>query len=102
MDPSLSYPPRLITPTVELPFTKVAKLASPEKDFAIPKGGVVSIKVRFTARPRAVFHKHSDVMILCASLIFRNEVIAADSVRLFFFFFPVFPLIIDDEFACCD
>lgn len=41
-------------------------------------------QTRFTARPRAVFHKHADVMILVAHLKIGDRVICSDTVRILF------------------
>lgn len=44
------------------------------------------LKVKFTQRPRSVFHKHSDIMILVASVksLKTNEILAYDEVELIF------------------
>jgi len=59
---------KLITPRREIAFSKVAKLENESEKVEINEQGCLTLKVRFTQRPRAVFHKHADVMILVASL----------------------------------
>lgn len=67
-----------------LPFTKAAKIAL-DKDYMIVNSkGVATLKVRFTARPRALFHKHADVMILDASLLRGSEKLGSDKIELIF------------------
>eukprot|EP01130_Rhizamoeba_saxonica_P000709 TRINITY_DN10640_c0_g1_i1.p1 TRINITY_DN10640_c0_g1~~TRINITY_DN10640_c0_g1_i1.p1 ORF type:complete len:442 (+),score=114.42 TRINITY_DN10640_c0_g1_i1:21-1346(+) len=58
---------KLITPIKEVGFTKVATLAS-DSSYTELSGNTATFKVKFNARPRAVFHKHADMMILVASL----------------------------------
>jgi len=46
--------------------------------------GLAVLRVKFTARPRNIFHKHADVMILCASLYCGKHVIVEDCQELIF------------------
>jgi len=46
--------------------------------------GTAILRVKFTSRPRAVFHKHSDVMILLVSLRRGNETLCSSSKELIF------------------
>lgn len=50
------------------------------------ESGIAILKVKFTQRPRSVFHKHSDVMILVASVrsLKSNEILATNEVELIF------------------
>lgn len=59
---------KLITPRRELAFRKVAEIENETEFMELNEFGVVTLKVRFTQRPRAVFHKHADVMILMVNL----------------------------------
>eukprot|EP01121_Diplochlamys_sp_Union-15-3_P012663 TRINITY_DN3825_c0_g2_i1.p1 TRINITY_DN3825_c0_g2~~TRINITY_DN3825_c0_g2_i1.p1 ORF type:complete len:578 (+),score=96.67 TRINITY_DN3825_c0_g2_i1:81-1814(+) len=59
---------KLSVPRRELAFSKVAKIENETEKLELNEQGSLMIKVRFTQRPRAVFHKHSDVMILVVSL----------------------------------
>jgi hypothetical protein len=76
---------KLIKPIREIPFTKVAQTVTSEgevlyfNDFS-----TVTLKVKFTARPRAVFHKHSDMMILLVSVKKGERVIASSEAELIF------------------
>jgi hypothetical protein len=59
---------KLITPRRELAFRKVAEMETETEFLELNEFGVITLKVRFTQRPRAVFHKHADVMILMVHL----------------------------------
>jgi hypothetical protein len=59
---------KLITPRRELAFRKVAEIENETEFLELNEFGVITLKVRFTQRPRAVFHKHADVMILMVNL----------------------------------
>lgn len=59
---------KLITPRRELAFRKVAEIENDTEFLELNEFGVITLKVRFTQRPRAVFHKHADVMILMVNL----------------------------------
>ena len=50
----------------ELPFSKVAQLLNDGANVQINKSNLALLNVKFTSRPRTVFHRHSDVMILLA------------------------------------
>lgn len=59
---------KLIVPRRELGFKKVAEIENDREYIELNEHGVGTIKVKFTQRPRAVFHKHADTMILIVSL----------------------------------
>lgn len=69
----------------ELPLSKVAIIDDSHPCFEA-KTGQINLKVKFTQRPRSVFHKHADVMILVVSLrnIESNEIIAIKEHDLIF------------------
>lgn len=76
---------KLIKPVRELPFTKVATTVNNEGDVLYFNDfSAVTLKVKFTARPRAVFHKHSDMMILLVSVKKGERVIATSETELIF------------------
>lgn len=76
---------KLIKPIRELPFTKVATTVTSEGDVLYFNDfSTVTLKVKFTARPRAVFHKHSDMMILLVSVKRGERVIASNEAELIF------------------
>lgn len=91
----------------ELPFSKVAQVLSSASvgaegglsssnsanPFPHASGNIVTINgkshcatvnVKFTARPRTVFHRHSDVMILRACIKQGEQVLCSDEVELIF------------------
>jgi len=75
---------KLIKPILELPFTKVGAIMQ-ECDFIdCNETGAAILRVKFTSRPRAVFHKHSDVMILLVSLRRGNETLCSGTKELVF------------------
>eukprot|EP01127_Copromyxa_protea_P009774 TRINITY_DN2324_c0_g4_i1.p1 TRINITY_DN2324_c0_g4~~TRINITY_DN2324_c0_g4_i1.p1 ORF type:complete len:676 (-),score=124.03 TRINITY_DN2324_c0_g4_i1:151-2127(-) len=82
---SLKIRSKLIKPVRELPFSKVAQIVASEgtalyfNDFS-----AVTLKVKFTARPRAVFHKHSDMMILLVYIKRGEQVLTFGEVELIF------------------
>jgi hypothetical protein len=76
---------KLIKPIRELPFTKVANTVTSEGDILYFNDfSTVTLKVKFTARPRAVFHKHSDMMILLVSVKRGERVLASSEAELIF------------------
>lgn len=70
----------------EIGFNKVAEVEKNISNIGINDAGVATLKVKFTQRPRAVFHKHSDVMILVVSVrsCMTNEVLTMDEHELIF------------------
>jgi hypothetical protein len=48
------------------------------------KSQSATVNVKFTARPRTVFHRHSDVMILLAYIKQGEQVLCSDEVELIF------------------
>lgn len=52
----------------ELGFNKVADIENDKPFLTINESGTTVLKVKFTQRPRSVFHKHADVMILVVSV----------------------------------
>lgn len=45
---------------------------------------MATFRVKFTARPRTVFHKHADMMILIASLSQGDNMVSTTSLELIF------------------
>eukprot|EP01124_Arcella_intermedia_P015840 TRINITY_DN22408_c0_g1_i1.p1 TRINITY_DN22408_c0_g1~~TRINITY_DN22408_c0_g1_i1.p1 ORF type:complete len:536 (-),score=83.52 TRINITY_DN22408_c0_g1_i1:514-2121(-) len=74
---------KLIKPVRELPFTKVAVVVNEGNTLDL-SDNTLTLRVRFTARPRAVFHKHSDMMILVASIKRGDSVLCTDEKELIF------------------
>lgn len=74
---------KLIEPIKEVPFEKVAKCVGSSLRIEVVNG-VAVLRVKFTARPRNIFHKHADVMILVATLFCGNDIIAEDQQELVF------------------
>eukprot|EP01129_Flabellula_baltica_P016351 TRINITY_DN8669_c0_g1_i1.p2 TRINITY_DN8669_c0_g1~~TRINITY_DN8669_c0_g1_i1.p2 ORF type:complete len:391 (-),score=85.46 TRINITY_DN8669_c0_g1_i1:1389-2561(-) len=74
---------KLIEPIKEVPFDKVAECVSNSLRIDVSNGTAV-LRVKFTARPRNIFHKHADVMILVASLYRGEELLAEDNQELIF------------------
>jgi hypothetical protein len=83
---SLKVRSKLIVPRRELSFRKVAEIENDGEFAEINDQGILTLKVRFTQRPRAVFHKHADVMILVVILKYsKNDVtVASDEHELVF------------------
>lgn len=76
---------KLIKPIRELPFTKVAHTVPTDGDVLfINDFSTATLKVKFTARPRAVFHKHSDMMILLVSIKKGDKILATSEAELIF------------------
>ena len=65
---------KLIEPVKEVPFLKVAELANNMSRIEVING-VAILRVKFIARPRNIFHKHADVMILVAQLYSGKDLI---------------------------
>jgi hypothetical protein len=74
---------KLIKPVKIIPFSKVGVVIN-EADPLDVVGGIATIKVKFTARPRTVFHKHADMMILVVTLIQGNQTITTTDHELIF------------------
>lgn len=70
----------------EVGFNKVAEVEKNISSISINETGTATLKVKFTQRPRAVFHKHSDVMILVVTVksCHTNEVLTIDEHELVF------------------
>jgi len=75
---------KMIKPVLELPFTKVGVIIQDSDFIECNEAGTTILRVKFTSRPRAVFHKHSDVMILLVSLRRGNETICSSAKELIF------------------
>jgi len=75
---------KLIKPVLELPFTKVGNIIQDTDFVECNESGTAILRVKFTSRPRAVFHKHSDVMILLVSLRKGNETLCSSNKELIF------------------
>jgi len=75
---------KMIKPVLELPFTKVGVIIQESDLVECNETGTAILRVKFTSRPRAVFHKHSDVMILLVSLKRGNETICSSAKELIF------------------
>jgi len=77
---------KLIRPRREIAFRKVANIDSDVDRLEINETGNLVLKARFTQRPRAVFHKHADVMIFIASIktTRSDRVIVTDEHELIF------------------
>jgi hypothetical protein len=75
---------KLIKPIREIAFTKVATIVNESEAIEFNEFGTGILRVRFTARPRAVFHKHSDIMILLVSMKRGDQTLASDSSELIF------------------
>eukprot|EP01126_Amoeba_proteus_P066725 TRINITY_DN9714_c0_g1_i1.p1 TRINITY_DN9714_c0_g1~~TRINITY_DN9714_c0_g1_i1.p1 ORF type:complete len:666 (+),score=118.68 TRINITY_DN9714_c0_g1_i1:2391-4388(+) len=75
---------KLIKPVRELPFIKVATVVNEGESLSFNDLCTLTLKVRFTARPRAVFHKHSDMMILLVSVKKGDVVLATSEAELIF------------------
>lgn len=68
----------------EIAFAKVGQLLHEDKPFKIDKGNTVVLHIKFTARPRAVFQKHSDMMILVATIKKGEQTLCAGETELIF------------------
>jgi len=68
----------------ELPFSKVAQLLNEGTNIPINKSNTAVLNVKFTSRPRTVFHRHSDVMILLAVIKKGEDVVCLDELELIF------------------
>jgi hypothetical protein len=75
---------KLIKPVLELPFTKVGAIIQESDFIECNESGTSILRVKFTSRPRAVFHKHSDVMILLVSLRRGNDTLCSSNKELIF------------------
>jgi hypothetical protein len=75
---------KMIKPVLELPFTKVGSIIQESDFIECNDSGTAILRVKFTSRPRAVFHKHSDVMILMVALRRGNETICSSNKELIF------------------
>jgi len=74
---------KLIRPIKELPFFKVGVVVNEQEPIEIVNG-MATFRVKFTARPRTVFHKHADMMILIASLSQGDNMVSTTSLELIF------------------
>jgi len=74
---------KLIKPVKELPFFKVGIVVNEMEPVEIVNG-IATFRVKFTARPRTVFHKHADMMILAATLYQGEDIITSTSLELIF------------------
>jgi len=74
---------KLIRPVKELPFFKVGNVVNEQEPIEIING-IATFRVKFTARPRTVFHKHADMMIMVASLFQGENLITTTSLELIF------------------
>jgi len=79
----LSVRSKLIRPVKELPFCKVGDIVNESDPVEVTNGGA-TVRVKFTARPRTVFHKHADMMILVANLMAGGELITSSALELIF------------------
>jgi len=79
----LSVRSKLIRPVKELPFCKVGNIVNELDPVELTNGGA-TVRVKFTARPRTVFHKHADMMILVANLMAGGELITSSTLELIF------------------
>jgi hypothetical protein len=68
----------------ELPLTKVAKIENDSDYLTLNEFSTITLKVRFTTRPRVVFQKQSDMMILIVSLKRGDHQICSDESELIF------------------
>jgi len=75
---------KLKVPVEELPLTKVAKIENDSDYLTLNEFSTITLKVRFTTRPRVVFQKQSDMMILIVSLKRGDQQICADESELIF------------------
>lgn len=75
---------KLIKPIRELGLCKVATILNEDEFLGFNEYSAITLKVRFTARPRAVFHKHSDMMILLVAVKRGDQVLCQDEFELIF------------------
>jgi hypothetical protein len=77
---------KLMQPRRELGFRKVAEFENEVETVELNEQGVAILKVKFTQRPRSVFHKHSDTMILAVALKSAKDdrVVVSDEHELVF------------------
>jgi hypothetical protein len=75
---------KLKVPVEELPLTKVAKIENDSDYLTLNEFSTITLKVRFTTRPRVVFQKQSDMMILIVSLKRGDQQICSDESELIF------------------
>lgn len=77
---------KLMQPRRELGFRKVAEIENDVETVELNEQGVATLKVKFTQRPRSVFHKHSDTMILVVALKSAKDdrVVISDEHELVF------------------
>jgi hypothetical protein len=73
-----------IKPVLELPFAKVGTIINESDYIECNESGTAVLRVKFTSRPRAVFHKHSDIMVLIVSLKRGNSTVCSDARELIF------------------
>eukprot|EP01130_Rhizamoeba_saxonica_P007123 TRINITY_DN2864_c0_g4_i1.p1 TRINITY_DN2864_c0_g4~~TRINITY_DN2864_c0_g4_i1.p1 ORF type:complete len:456 (-),score=94.19 TRINITY_DN2864_c0_g4_i1:117-1484(-) len=79
----MKFRSKLITPIKEVGFAKVASMCTKTKSVSVCSN-VATIKVKFNARPRAVFRKHSDMLILVVTLKKGDQAIATTCQELIF------------------
>jgi len=75
---------KLKVPVEELPLTKVAKIENDSDYLTLNEFSTITLKVRFTTRPRVVFQKQSDMMILIVSLKRGDQQLCSDESELIF------------------
>jgi len=75
---------KMIKPVLELPFTKVGAIIQESDFIETNDSGTAILRVKFTSRPRAVFHKHSDVMILLVSVKRGTDILCSSAKELIF------------------
>jgi len=75
---------KLKVPVEELGLTKVAKIENDSDYLTLNEFSVITLKVRFTTRPRVVFQKQSDMMILIVALKRGDQVLCSDESELIF------------------
>jgi len=75
---------KLKVPVEELALTKVAKIENDSDYLTLNEFSTITLKVRFTTRPRVVFQKQSDMMILIASIKRGDQVLCSDESELIF------------------
>jgi len=75
---------KLKVPVEELALTKVAKIENDSDYLTLNEFSTITLKVRFTTRPRVVFQKQSDMMILIVSLKRGDQALCSDESELIF------------------
>jgi len=68
----------------ELGLTKVAKIENDSDYLTLNEFSTITLKVRFTTRPRVVFQKQSDMMILIVALKRGDQTLCSDESELIF------------------